>query len=646
MLNYSFRANLPILNLIELKEIKNNPNREYLRKSIGNELALALQDAYKVRPENTIDYIANHLLNQNKSNNNLIELNNQFQKYAELVKEQEKLKEEQKQVDQIKAEQAKVITDKREAFLSDLDKSENIMNDLNIVSDHIKEYTSSTGVYFSKVSIKAKKCDESEHSYDVSSTTEKNVRFIAADADHQYMLKNEQPVDTVTGGLFEKKAEGETGAEANEEEGEGADKKKKAGKYFNDADADLGKQVIPEENKEDYESTFIPEVISNDKIIFYNVPKLGSMYLVKCNIRNYFDEQSIDTAISENKYYREKKKTQMEIREKHEEEMRAWEDSGNGDKPKPLKLEEIKKPDWFYTQHTICMTVDTLGQDRMLAYNEKKYAFNILNQVKSKYEAFQEKQIEVLMSVIDELDDKSFIRDFNALVKEKRDEVGETLSLPYGDEDKETFLKFESTRHALCDYRFYNSIIAMLRKCYVIKFSSAFVCLLYLFLNSKKSDLMEIDPIYGETNVCDWTKTRKFLNEDLRKKIENYKADECKEGMYPKYQKLKFIEDEMNNLNPQSMTDFCGTLNIIRDFILLTIKSRRIDRAYRLSKRDEIIKEIEKLKTEKEEFEKRKRDALEKNEEWTEGEFSKPIPDYPEEEIDNDFEEEVVEVKE
>lgn len=44
------------------------------------------------------------------------------------------------------------------------------------------------------------------------------------------MLKNEQPVDTVTGGLFEKKAEGETGAEANEEEGEGADKKKKAGK--------------------------------------------------------------------------------------------------------------------------------------------------------------------------------------------------------------------------------------------------------------------------------------------------------------------------------------------------------------------------------------------------------------------------------
>jgi len=124
------------------------------------------------------------------------------------------------------------------------------------------------------------------------------------------------------------------------------------------------------------------------------------------------------------------------------------------------------------------MTVDTLGQDRMLTYNEKKYAFTILHQVKSKYEAFQEKQIEQLMTVIDELDDKSFIKDFHSYVKEKRDEVEGSLSLPYADEDKETFLKFEGMRHALVDYRFYNSIIAMLRKCYMIKFSSTFVCLL------------------------------------------------------------------------------------------------------------------------------------------------------------------------
>lgn len=108
------------------------------------------------------------------------------------------------------------------------------------------------------------------------------------------------------------------------------------------------------------------------------------MYLIKFNIRNYFDETSIDQAISENRYYREKKKTQIESREKHEEELRIQEESGNGEKPKNLKLEELKKPDWFYTQNTLCITVDTLGQDRMLNQNEKKYAYAILKQVKQK----------------------------------------------------------------------------------------------------------------------------------------------------------------------------------------------------------------------------------------------------------------------
>lgn len=158
--------------------------------------------------------------------------------------------------------------------------------------------------------------------------------------------------------------------------------------------------------------------------------------------------------------------------------MRNWEESGSGDKPKRPNMEDLKKPDWFYTTNSVCLVIDTLGQERMLTFKEKKYAFSILKEVKHKFEAFQERQIEILMTVIDELDDKSFMKDFNLLVKEKKDEVTETIILPYSDEDKETFLRFEGTRHALIDYRFYNSIIAMLRKCYMVKFSSIFVSLL------------------------------------------------------------------------------------------------------------------------------------------------------------------------
>lgn len=114
------------------------------------------------------------------------------------------------------------------------------------------------------------------------------------------MLAREQGNDSVVGSMFDKKAE--EGAEVAEEEVAEGDKKRKAGKYFNEDDPDLKLQVIPEEFKEEFENLFIPEVIANDKIIFYKVPKLGSMYLLKCALRNYFDEASVDTAISENKY--------------------------------------------------------------------------------------------------------------------------------------------------------------------------------------------------------------------------------------------------------------------------------------------------------------------------------------------------------
>jgi len=74
-------------------------------------------------------------------------------------------------------------------------------------------------------------------------------------------------------------------------------------------------------------------------------------------------------------------------------------------------MEELNKPEWQYTTTNVCLVLDTLGQERMQSHKEKKYAFSIMKEVKEKFEAFQEKQIEVLMTVIDELDDKSFMKD-------------------------------------------------------------------------------------------------------------------------------------------------------------------------------------------------------------------------------------------
>lgn len=57
-----------------------------------------------------------------------------------------------------------------------------------------------------------------------------------------------------------------------------------------------------------------------------------------------------------------------------------------------------------------------------------------------------------------------------------------------------------------------------------------------------------------------------------------------------------------------------------------------------MKKRDELIAGIEKIIAEKDDFENRKKQVLENEGEWTEGEFTTIIPNEPPLEVDNDIE--------
>lgn len=72
--------------------------------------------------------------------------------------------------------------------------------------------------------------------------------------------------------------------------------------------------------------------------------------------------------------------------------------------------------------------------------------------------------------------------------------------------------------------------------------------------------------------------------------------------------------------------------------MLAAIQCRHADRNYRFKIREEKLKEISELNLKKDEFYKRKTAVQESGEEWTEGEFTTPIPKDPLEETDNDIE--------
>lgn len=117
------------------------------------------------------------------------------------------------------------------------------------------------------------------------------------------MLKKEHDINTLTGGLFEKKVTEEQADDAGEE-GEAKAVKKLI--YYDEKNDELG-ETLSDEQKKSMEELFVPEVIANDKIRYWGVPKLGSMYALKFTLKTYLIDSAINDAIADYKFVNERK---------------------------------------------------------------------------------------------------------------------------------------------------------------------------------------------------------------------------------------------------------------------------------------------------------------------------------------------------
>lgn len=67
--------------------------------------------------------------------------------------------------------------------------------------------------------------------------------------------------------------------------------------------------------------------------------------------------------------------------------------------------------------------------------------------------------------------------------------------MPFLDDEKEAFLRFDSIRENILDINYKNSLVKDLSLIRLIKFPQIISCMLYMFMSKDKSDIMVIDPI-------------------------------------------------------------------------------------------------------------------------------------------------------
>lgn len=101
------------------------------------------------------------------------------------------------------------------------------------------------------------------------------------------------------------------------------------------------------------EELFIPEVIANEKVRQWRVPKLGSMYALKFTLKTYLIDSAINDAIADQKQVNERKTKMEEEKRNQELLLREWEENQQqGDMPEKPTFEETKeKPKTYHTKH-------------------------------------------------------------------------------------------------------------------------------------------------------------------------------------------------------------------------------------------------------------------------------------------------------
>lgn len=168
----------------------------------------------------------------------------------------------------------------------------------------------------------------------------------------------------------------------------------------------------------------------------------------------------------------------------------------------------------------------------MFSKKQRMYVQSIIKKLKNNTEELEKRQLDEIVHLVVE-QDVQMSKEFDNDYKLGKDKWMDRIDVPYSEEGREAFLKFEAWREAFLDSRNIDTLIKCLTNFRTMKFCNIAICCLYFFKNVSKADVMVIDPIQGVTNTVDWLKARKFFNKDLKNVIQKYSPKGQKTEDFP-----------------------------------------------------------------------------------------------------------------
>jgi len=210
-------------------------------------------------------------------------------------------------------EKAAQWTNQITAFNNLIDQSGDLSDQLQNLNDHLKVGTKATAVYIGKMVMPKKKITDSDNdTAHVNDGATPNILFSYADPDHNFLVdKVLAPGSGVTYDLYnpeEPKEEGEAEPAAEEE-------------------LDDDGNPIPKPPKEPEEKLpkhmIIPEVVKDNKIHFFRVPRLGSYMAICLEYETCLFEEALEAGVADQLAVNEKNKVLAEEEAAHQQQQIA-----------------------------------------------------------------------------------------------------------------------------------------------------------------------------------------------------------------------------------------------------------------------------------------------------------------------------------
>ena len=379
--------------------------------------------------------------------------------------------------------------------------------------------------------------------------------------------------------------------------------------------------------KERVKTVSVDDVVTDPRIKFFDVPKLGAYFAVPLTYRSCLYEGSFDAGVEDALECRK-------LRAQQEEEKLKSEHASNKEEEEEKVVEEILEAPYKTHEVKMVVALDTLGQDRTFKESEKNLVVEWVEFIKNEWERAEDLSLrhDVSEHILQHFKDQQKLQDKQSewLDEERNcvDEAVKALEHPIHEDLRQIhgqMALLELLRRRLLEelpdlYQFIH--------CKVVKYARVFQLAFYL----QRIDRDEI--VEPKTNMINWKKSKKFLNASFKTFIADLHPKGPMPYAAPVYAKTLKLEKDLLAIPFEEVQAYSLALSALYRFLEQYFKIRVMDVAHRrheynnkVEERENAIRAAEELADRRKKHLEDARDAYDREVEALEEDAERPVFD-------------------